>query len=227
MPPFRKTMEISTSSQANQMNQLLPSVQSLGKRSPWQRLANRMALQVMAIALPVALFAATAQAAAYLTPGDRGNSVIALQQRLNQLGYRISVDGQYGPATEQAVRAFQTSRNLHIDGVVGEDTSTALGLPGSEANVDFSNGIDISDSFTPGAAAAGDDLGRKRYVVMIPTQDSTTLFRVRRYFGGASAVRTPLGSYIRVRNYSSRSEAESLSSYLRKEGFRDTHVRYF
>jgi peptidoglycan hydrolase-like protein with peptidoglycan-binding domain len=147
----------------------------------------------------------------------QGDSVIELQQRLNQLGYRVQVDGQYGSETEQAVRALQSSRNLYVDGVVGEDTRTALGLP--------RGGVD--NTFTSGVNSSSATLGSKRYVVMIPTTDATTLSKVKWYFRSASEVRTPLGSYIQVRGYASRSEAERLSNYLRKEGFRDAHVRYF
>jgi hypothetical protein len=208
-------------------DQPLPSQGLSVRRSKWRRLAGCLGVQVMTIALPVVLLAATAQAGMYLGLGQQGDAVIELQQRLNQLGYRVTVDGQYGPETEQAVRALQRRRNLHVDGVVGEDTRIAIGLPSSETTVGFSTGSDLADSFTPGVTNSTASLGSKRYVVMIPTTDATTLSRVQWYFRSASAVRTPLGSYIQVRGYASRSEAESLSKYLRKEGFRDAHVRYF
>jgi peptidoglycan hydrolase-like protein with peptidoglycan-binding domain len=54
--------------------------------------------------------------------GDRGPAVVDLQ---NLLG--IEADGIFGSQTEQAVRAFQASRNLEVDGVVGTHTWGALG----------------------------------------------------------------------------------------------------
>jgi hypothetical protein len=56
-----------------------------------------------------------------LKRGDRGPAVIDLQ---NLLG--VAADGEFGPETEQAVRAFQASRNILVDGVVGSHTWGAL-----------------------------------------------------------------------------------------------------
>lgn len=45
------------------------------------------------------------------------------QQRLHDLGlYRGTVDGQYGPMTEQSTRVLQTRRGLVADGIVGPKT---------------------------------------------------------------------------------------------------------
>ena len=57
--------------------------------------------------------------------GDEGPDIRDVQQRLVALGERIEVDelgGRFGDSTETAVRAFQTRRNLRIDGLVGPDT---------------------------------------------------------------------------------------------------------
>ncbi len=39
---------------------------------------------------------------------------------------RETPDGDLGPATEKAVRSFQTKATLESDGVIGPDTWTAL-----------------------------------------------------------------------------------------------------
>ncbi len=51
-----------------------------------------------------------------------------LQARLNELGFNLSADGDFGPMTEAAVIQFQAQHGLDQDGVVGPMTSAALGL---------------------------------------------------------------------------------------------------
>jgi len=57
-----------------------------------------------------------------LRKGSSGPSVVWLQQQL-----RVPADGSFGPATERAVKAFQSAHGLSADGVVGHDTWAALG----------------------------------------------------------------------------------------------------
>lgn len=63
----------------------------------------------------------------YLERGSSGPEVLALQQRLSELGYGLlQPDGHYGPATQQAVWAFQKAAGLRRDGVIGPKTQEAL-----------------------------------------------------------------------------------------------------
>lgn len=62
-----------------------------------------------------------------LRRGAKGDAVRRLQQRLVASGARLAVDGDFGPGTEKAVRAFQSARGLQADGVVGPRTWAALG----------------------------------------------------------------------------------------------------
>ncbi len=58
----------------------------------------------------------------YLKYGDRGHDVKMLQTWLNKVGYPLDVDGSFGPATLNAVKSFQKSNNLIIDGFAGPNT---------------------------------------------------------------------------------------------------------
>ncbi|MGN0065554.1 MAG: peptidoglycan-binding protein [Nocardioides sp.] len=50
------------------------------------------------------------------------NAVKAAQTQLNKYGANLVVDGQFGPGTTAAVKAFQRSRGLVEDGSVGPNT---------------------------------------------------------------------------------------------------------
>jgi len=55
--------------------------------------------------------------------GTRQHGVtILLQELLCEAGYNISIDGDFGPSTDKAVRDFQKQNGMFIDGVVGTKT---------------------------------------------------------------------------------------------------------
>lgn len=66
---------------------------------------------------------------AVLRKGDRGQDVKELQNLLNKSGADISTDGVFGYQTDMAVRQFQRSNNLYVDGIVGRKTFSTLGKP--------------------------------------------------------------------------------------------------
>jgi len=61
-----------------------------------------------------------------LARGSTGAVVSALQKGLKVFGGANTdpgpIDGQFGPRTESAVRAYQTQQNIKVDGVVGDQT---------------------------------------------------------------------------------------------------------
>jgi lysozyme len=61
-----------------------------------------------------------------LVEGDTGPAVRTLQTRLNLWGAKLAVDGDFGPLTLAAVKAFQTQKHLTVDGIVGPQTWAAL-----------------------------------------------------------------------------------------------------
>jgi peptidoglycan hydrolase-like protein with peptidoglycan-binding domain len=58
--------------------------------------------------------------------GDKIFPVRPLQQLLRARNHPVAVDGNFGPNTESAVKAFQQSRSLAADGIVGPQTWAKL-----------------------------------------------------------------------------------------------------
>lgn len=71
--------------------------------------------------------------------GDEGDVVREVQERLNAWltqfglatlgGFKLVVDGKFGPKTKQTVEAFQEVQGLDVDGAVGPATSARLLSP--------------------------------------------------------------------------------------------------
>ena len=67
--------------------------------------------------------------------GDTGADVECVQRALRAAGtLDAEVTGTFDEATGDAIRAFQTEFGLYVDGIVGRNTATELGIwPGAEA----------------------------------------------------------------------------------------------
>lgn len=61
-----------------------------------------------------------------LREGDTGTAVKTLQTRLDAWGATLATDGDFGPLTLAAVKAFQAAHHLSVDGIVGPLTWAAL-----------------------------------------------------------------------------------------------------
>jgi len=83
------------------------------------------ALRVLALSLLMVSWFSVANASA-IRMGDQGEEVTQLQSALASLGYSVVVDGDFGSGTARAVKAFQESRGLEADGLVGAATYRAL-----------------------------------------------------------------------------------------------------
>jgi peptidoglycan hydrolase-like protein with peptidoglycan-binding domain len=58
--------------------------------------------------------------------GSKGEDVRTVQYLVTAQGHPTGVDGDFGPQTKAAVQAFQTSRGLSADGIVGPQTWAQL-----------------------------------------------------------------------------------------------------
>ncbi len=83
---------------------------------------------IKAAAAMMLLFILPIQASAYtkLEKGASGDDVWAMQTALQSLGYSITVDGKYGPATVSVVKSFQRKHGLYADGIAGDKTLSLL-----------------------------------------------------------------------------------------------------
>ena len=95
--------------------------------------------------------------------GSSGSDVEKLQTYLNQVGnYGLSVDGKYGPKTQAAVKAYQKSNNLTVDGIAGNQTWGSLSDAVAKLSAGSGNTGDAGDtggttgSATPETPAAPD-----------------------------------------------------------------------
>ena len=86
-----------------------------------------------------------------LSEGSEGRQVELLQRALGN----VKVDGIFGPETEAAVRAFQSSAGLAVDGVVGPATSSALRMVSSALTA----GVPREASFNPSASSSSEGSG--------------------------------------------------------------------
>lgn len=82
-----------------------------------------------------------------LSYGSSGDDVKTLQKMLNNNGYSLDVDGNFGPKTQAAVKEYQKKNNLAVDGIVGKNTwgalnsaasNSAAAAPTSAADMEFS-----------------------------------------------------------------------------------------
>ncbi|MFF4189024.1 peptidoglycan-binding protein [Streptomyces sp. NPDC001691] len=69
-----------------------------------------------------------------LQQGEADGCVTQLQAELNLTGAHLTVDGQFGPATDSAVRTFQGAHSLTADGIVGPATKSALDAAAAAAS---------------------------------------------------------------------------------------------
>ncbi|WP_265518980.1 N-acetylmuramidase domain-containing protein [Nitratireductor luteus] len=92
-----------------------------------------------------------------LRMGSKGARVRELQALLVRAGHSVKVDGDYGTATRDAVRAFQKANGLDVDGVAGPETMRALSTyrlapeerPGQERVTDVTEVKDAAKGLGP------------------------------------------------------------------------------
>jgi hypothetical protein len=114
--------------------------------------------------------------------GDHGSGVREIQGNLRLAGLPLKVDGRFGPETDAAVRTFQKSHHLPVDGVVGPRTLATLHNRSKKSAVPAADRFDpaefgrwlsqlpgtIYDALTPDAAQATPAAPRPRAAARAP-----------------------------------------------------------
>ena len=122
--------------------------------------------------------------------GEGGPAVLALQQRLAELGYWIgSADGNYGQLTRQAVMAFQKAEGLGRDGVAGPVTQGRLAGAGRQSSRAGGTGLEIDLERQILMVVQG---GQVQWVINTSTGNNETYTRST---GGAARAVTPPGNF--------------------------------
>jgi len=86
----------------------------------------------------------------------KDDSIAALQEALDICGYQPGKhDGMMGPDTRQAIRAFQKSAGVGVDGDVGPQTRAALA---KQLKVVAGRAQHLAGFFSGGGASVEDDL---------------------------------------------------------------------
>lgn len=105
-------------------------------------------------AAPAPSLDAAARGEGLVRRGQSGESVRQLQEQLRARGFEVTVDGKFGPETEQAVRRLQAASGARVDGLVGPETMGKL-----RGNAAVTDGVDRAPrpSTAPNAARAPTD----------------------------------------------------------------------
>lgn len=97
--------------------------------------------------------------------GDKGSKVKELQTLLNKFGYRLSVDGDFGPSTDKAIRHFKDLFDIE-ENDVGEKTFLKLNEDKS-ASGPFSFGkAYLPDSFDDYVKGVKWEVWKPKYIVI-------------------------------------------------------------
>lgn len=135
----------------------------------------------------------------------KGEGVKWIQYELTEAGYDLShaggIDGDFGKVTEAAVKDFQRTHGLTVDGIVGKYTRNALKLdtPAEPQEVkpssDYTFGIDVArwQGTIDWAKVKAD--GNQFAVLKVTKKDNKTEESFERNYYGTKTVGMPIGVY--------------------------------
>ncbi len=139
------------------------------------------------------------------------DDIRTLQNVLRSYGFNVAVDGVYGGETIQAVRAYQRTADLPVDGTADRATLVHMGFRSG------SNGVSSSSS-SPYSFDNDGNRSQGRYVAAIIAGRSS-LGQVQRNFPNATVESNNLGEYISLGRFQDRSEAQTWVEFADELGY--------
>ncbi len=135
--------------------------------------------------------------------GDVGDRVKLYQDKLKCAGYKIDVDGSFGPAMLKVVKQFQKDNGLAVDGYLGPDTQKTL----NKVVKDIKNAKEV------------DELTKYMDEVLPPTQqkDAADLFEKAHKDGYFSDNHAPKTKTMTRRQYYDLKESLEIREKLNKK----------
>ena len=137
---------------------------------------RKIALALLLCLTALTLRTAFAQTAVYW--GSRGELVTQVQQKLQKWGYlKGAADGVFGKDTYDAVVLFQQRNGLTPDGVAGEATLAALGIPAAQqASAVRSTDLDLLARLVYGEARGEPYLGQVAVAAVVLNREAHASF---------------------------------------------------
>jgi hypothetical protein len=136
----------------------------ISDEAAFRRLAVASVIEVEASGAPSIEAAGCTVDTVAIEEGDEGDAVTCAQRALTAAGvYTGPITGVFDDATDVATREYQRSKGLYVDGVVGGNTATALGIwPGDDSFVvrtppPAEGATDLWGVALSSVASAGDD----------------------------------------------------------------------
>ncbi|MEM8612485.1 MAG: peptidoglycan-binding protein [Cyanobacteria bacterium P01_H01_bin.105] len=140
-----------------------------------------------------------------ITSASSREDVSILQRVLRSFGFNLATDGIYGTQTEQAVRAYERTANLPVDGIADRATLINMGF----------NDSGNENVRSPGGSSRSP---QGRYVAAVIAGPSE-LNRVQQDFPNATVERNNLGEYISIGRFIDQSDAADWADFAGDLGY--------
>ena len=148
-----------------------------------------------------------------ITPTSSSEDIRTLQRVLRMFGFDLDTDGVYGAQTEQAVRAYERTAGLPVDGIADQTTLLDMGF-----SSDSQNGPGRNNNARPPRGAGSSRSSYGRYVAAIIAGPSQ-LSNVRQDFPNATVERTSQGEYISIGRFVDHEDADDWADFASELGY--------